>query len=178
MKKIFPTLAILLVFTGFFFAQFALNSDELNASKATRKNQVVSSFEHEFKVLDGLLITGEKFSKKELIHEYTYVNFWASWCVPCLPKLKQLSSFYSKNKNKMNILGINLDDQSEIGKAKKLLAEYNSTFPNIVDNDGLIGDKFLVKALPYGILFKNGKVVEIFDDKNKLNVKELKSFIE
>ena len=60
-----------------------------------------------------------------------------------------------------------MDDNSTIQKAKKIVKEKNLSFPVIEDQENTLGDKFLVKTLPYSLFFESGKLVKIFSDSDK-----------
>ncbi|OEK01326.1 hypothetical protein BFP97_07265 [Roseivirga sp. 4D4] len=62
------------------------------------------------------------------------INFWATWCGPCIKEMPELVAF-SKEK-KANLIFISLDIPKEIDKAQKLLAE-----------KGVTGAHYLLEAL-------------------------------
>ncbi|WP_316812909.1 TlpA disulfide reductase family protein [Pedobacter heparinus] len=90
--------------------------------------------------------------------EYTLIDFWGSWCVPCraaFPKLKQL---YAKWYNKgFNIIGI-ADDTDKAWK--KALAEDKTPWMQGRDTDGSIHKLFNVQTVPaYVLVDSKGKLV-------------------
>ncbi len=61
--------------------------------------------------IDGTLLTLE-----ELRGSYVLVNFWATWCKPCvkeIPSLNNLSKIYLKNDN-FKVLAINIGQKKDI----------------------------------------------------------------
>ena len=75
------------------------------------------SFDEEFTSL-------ENFKGKTII-----INFWASWCPPCIAEMPALQNLYGKvDRSKVEFIMINLDD--DIQKAKDFLASKKYTFPN------------------------------------------------
>jgi len=86
------------------------------------------------------------------------IDFWASWCGPCIASLPNVRKFYEKNKNKgLVILAVTLDlDKDKWLKATK---EYNVDWPqlsNLKDyNSSAIS--YGIGGVPYNILIgKNG----------------------
>lgn len=69
----------------------------------------------------------------------TLINFWATWCVPCVAELEDLAELDSEFANSdLMILGVSLDsvlpiELSEARKrAEKMLAEKNIEYPNVL----------------------------------------------
>ena len=89
------------------------------------------------------------------------VNFWATWCPPCVEELPLLSAFYNENKaNGWHLLGLAVDKPAPVAQ---FLARAPVSFP--VALAGLEGAELsrslgnTVGALPFSVLFDaNGRV--------------------
>lgn len=82
------------------------------------------------------------------------VNFWATWCNPCVKEMPALSAMQSENKNpKVQIIGIGIDTASNI---QDFSAKYKISYPLYVAGVG--GSELLRKmgdpagGLPFSIL--------------------------
>ena len=65
-----------------------------------------------FDTPDGNVIAMSSFRGKPLL-----VNFWATWCPPCIEELPLIDSFYSANKgNNWQVLGLAVDQPSAVRK--------------------------------------------------------------
>ena len=65
-----------------------------------------------FDTPDGKVLTMSGFRGKPLL-----VNFWATWCPPCIEELPLIDSFYSANKaNNWQVLGLAVDQPSAVRK--------------------------------------------------------------
>ncbi len=42
--------------------------------------------------------------------KWVLVNYWATWCPPCREELPELEVFYSTDKDKVMVLGVNMED--------------------------------------------------------------------
>ena len=58
---------------------------------------------------------GQPLAMKEFAGKPLLVNFWATWCPPCVEELPLLNSFYQKNKSKnWQVLGLAVDQPSAV----------------------------------------------------------------
>ena len=65
-----------------------------------------------FDTPDGKVLAMNGFRGKPLL-----VNFWATWCPPCIEELPLIDSFYSANKgNNWQVLGLAVDQPSAVRK--------------------------------------------------------------
>jgi thiol-disulfide isomerase/thioredoxin len=89
-----------------------------------------------------------------------YLDFWASWCVPCrksFPWMNQLRQKYSKDD--LVIIAVNLDKKKSL--ATEFLAENPATFNIIYDPKGQLAKHFHIKGMPSSVIFdRNGKPVK------------------
>lgn len=64
--------------------------------------------EFEVKLLDS----GETVSNKSLLGQFYLIDFWATWCRPCIGEMPHLHEAYQKYKNSdFNILSLSLDKE-------------------------------------------------------------------
>jgi thiol-disulfide isomerase/thioredoxin len=104
----------------------------------------------------------------DFVGKAVYIDFWASWCIPCIdqiPEFKKLEKeFAEKN---INFIKINLDNSSFIWqkKSKDLQIEENNFFaPNSFKSES--AKAFNVTSIPaFFILDKNGSVFNANPDR-------------
>lgn len=86
-----------------------------------------------------------------------YLDFWASWCIPCrksFPWMNQLRQKYSKDD--LVIIAVNLDKKKSL--ANEFLSENPASFSIIYDQKGLLAKQFQIKGMPSSVIFdRNGK---------------------
>ena len=95
----------------------------------------------------------------ELKGKVVWVDFWASWCVPCrhsFPWMNQMQQKYAGQG--LQIIGVNLDDDKSA--ADKFLRETPATFTLKFDPAGTLARKFDVQAMPSSYLLDaSGNVI-------------------
>ena len=52
---------------------------------------------------------GSVFTEKNTRGKYLVVNFWATWCTPCLKEIPAFVEFYNQNSNHVEILGLDYE---------------------------------------------------------------------
>ncbi len=116
------------------------------------------------KKVDISKLNFKTFNKKKinLSAPIVIVNFWASWCRPCLEELPSLVALRKKfSEDKLSIIAINEDHEDIDKNIKKIIKKFNLNFSIVKDENDKYLDFFYVKALPVTFLFNNGKIVKI-----------------
>ncbi len=107
-----------------------------------------------------------------------YVDFWASWCVPCrksFPWMNDVQEQYQEQG--LVILSINLDAQAEL--AEKFLQQTPANFAIIYDAKGTLAKKFQLKGMPSSYLFdRQGKLISAHSGFNGKKMKKYQQEIE
>lgn len=88
-----------------------------------------------------------------------YLDFWASWCTPCLASFPWLNQIHEKYKSKnFTVVGVNLDKKRE--KADDFLSSQPANFPLVFDPEGKLPTKYKVEGMPYSVILdEQGKVI-------------------
>jgi len=88
-----------------------------------------------------------------------YVDFWASWCVPCRKSFPWMNAMQAKHQQDgLVVLSINLDAQAEL--AEKFLQQTPANFAILYDAKGKLAKKFKLKGMPSSYLFdRQGKLI-------------------
>lgn len=87
-----------------------------------------------------------------------YVDFWASWCPPCVKSFPFLNQLEAHLKSQgFQVIGINLDE--DIEDAKTFLEKYPVEFTIAIDSDKQCAKDFNVMAMPSSYLIDRKGVV-------------------
>jgi thiol-disulfide isomerase/thioredoxin len=105
---------------------------------------------------------GGVLAMKDLRGQPLLVNFWATWCPPCIEELPLIDAYYKENKsNGMQVVGLAIDQPS---KVRQFLSQKPLSFPvGLAGFNGTELGKTLgntESVLPYSLLFNaNGLLV-------------------
>jgi thiol-disulfide isomerase/thioredoxin len=87
-----------------------------------------------------------------------YIDFWASWCVPCRLSMPLLDAMYRKHAARgFTVVGFNKD--VEVADAQRFLQRVPVSFPLAQDAKDAAARAFDVKAMPSGYLVDRKGVV-------------------
>ncbi|MCM0648373.1 TlpA family protein disulfide reductase [Clostridium swellfunianum] len=115
--------------------------------------------------LDGKAVALSDFKGKKVM-----LNFFATWCRPCLEEMPDMEKLYQETKNSdLVILAVNLGEDAET--VKDFMKKNNYNFPVLLDLKGTAADKYSVSAIPTTyFLDKDGNIIPFEDLIIKRNV--------
>jgi len=96
--------------------------------------------------------------------KWVLVNFWATWCPPCLSEIPELSSLHNAHKDRdLVVISIAMDSGS--GKKVADFAEaHGISYPIVLGNSKLVAQIGELKVLPASYLYApNGEQVSYQD---------------
>ena len=76
-------------------------------------------------------LNGHKISLKSLHGKWVFINYWASWCGPCLDEIRAFNHFYkTMPADKIALFAVNFDDAPVI-QQRRLAQEYAIQYPSL-----------------------------------------------
>ena len=91
--------------------------------------------------------------------QVVYIDFWASWCIPCkhsFPWLNEMQERYAEDG--LKIIAINIDEDK--ADAQEFLERMPASFQIAYDPKGTVADLYRLKVMPSSYLIdRNGNVV-------------------
>jgi len=112
----------------------------------------------EFEKPEGGTLSFQSLRGKPLL-----VNFWATWCPPCIEELPLIDAFYALNQSKsFQVVGLAVDQPSMV---RRYLSQKPLRFPNGLAglNGTALGQSLgnVQSVLPYSVLFAaNGRLLK------------------
>lgn len=93
------------------------------------------------------LFDGKVIRLDDLRGKVVFLNFWASWCVPCRAEAKDLEAAWKKYKDRgVVFLGVNIQDKEE--NARAFIEEFAISYMNGPDTGGKIAIDYGVWGIP------------------------------
>lgn len=134
-----------LVFTGLFNAEIS----SVNSTDNTLENHF------DFKDYEGNIR-----STADLKGKVVFINFWASWCPPCIAEFPSIEKFHSefKDNDKIVFVMINLDD--DIATGKKFFQKKNYSMP-IAQAVSKVPEEIYSGSLPTSVVLDKKGIVRM-----------------
>lgn len=117
--------------------------------------------------ITGTLLNGQPFDQKSLAGKVVLVDFWATWCGPCVAEIPNVLEQYQKYHDKgFEVVGISLDEDRET--LEKFVAEQKIPWPILFEKPGGEGWRhplatfYGISGIPTVILIgRDGNVVTL-----------------
>ncbi|MCM1162475.1 MAG: TlpA family protein disulfide reductase [Roseburia sp.] len=106
-------------------------------------------------------VSGNDFTLSEQNGKVVLLNFWATWCGPCVEEMPAFERLYGEYGEEVAILAVNcMEDTISVAQ---FLADKGYTFPIAYDPEGAVNMKYPTDGIPYTLVIgKDGMVKNIY----------------
>lgn len=192
-KKILTLSFAFLILISFVFTSCAKNEEKefAKAAEQLKKYQMVEKKESEPTTQEvkteakkegpmaldfSLQMTdGTKFTLLQNLDKPILVNYWATWCPPCVREFPDLEEMYKNYKDRMHFVAINSAETKDVIEA--FMTKNNFTIPIAMDSDNAVGMMYGIASIPTTfIVDTEGRIV--FAQLGMMTKKQMQNAIE
>jgi len=107
---------------------------------------------------EATTMKGRRLSASSLEGKYVLLDFWGSWCAPCVEALPKLKEVYDRYRDRnFEIVGFAAQDESSLRNA---VDQYGINWPQVVDNEADYSSTFSVRGYPtYYLVGPSGTIL-------------------
>ena len=103
---------------------------------------------------------------------YVVLNFWATWCVPCIQEIPEIAAFHRAHPE-VAVIGV-AQDADDAAKVKQFATKVKHEYPLVLSNDDVEKQLGTARALPTTRIYDpRGKVV--YDRVGRVDAKFLEA---
>ncbi len=105
-------------------------------------------------------LSGKKYKLSDFKGKIVFINFWATWCVPCIEEMPGMQKLYNKMQGKdFVMLVINSGESKEAVQA--FMDKNKFSFPVLLDPDNAVSKKqYHIDAWPTTLIIdKQGRLI-------------------
>ncbi len=105
-------------------------------------------------------LTGQEINTASLKGKWVFINYWASWCQPCVDEIAELNEFYEQNRDKnVAVFAVNFDGLP-LAKQQRLVRKFNIRYPSLRQNPAALFHLGAISVVP---------VTFVIDPQGRLN---------
>lgn len=103
-------------------------------------------------------LTGERFSLYEKRDKPVFLNFWATWCIPCVAEMPDMQKLHETLSDSILIVGIDLGESADT--VQHFVQDRGFTYTFVLDLEETVRDAYKVSGIPVSVFIDaNGMIV-------------------
>ena len=148
--KVKTTLMILIIIPSIMMGLILCSEkeDRSNRPKRVANFELIQGIEKKkiipFRLKD---LEGKEVSSEDYVGSYVLINFWATWCGPCIKEIPSMLELKEHFKDRDFLLvGVSIDKKEE--DVREYVEDMGMDYPILLDFDGNVAKKYLVYSIP------------------------------
>lgn len=109
-------------------------------------------------------LEGKSVALKELLKKGPVViDFWATWCKPCVKSLPKIQHFHEKYQaDSVTVIGINVDGPRNRSKVKPFVNSLGLKFQILFDENSEVLQRYRLMSIPATVIIStDGNIVKV-----------------
>jgi peroxiredoxin len=111
----------------------ALDGSWIELKRNTLPHAAIGRKAPDFRLTDT---EGSAFALNDYRGRHLLLDFWPSWCGPCIAQFPAIMKTAERYSDQLTVVGINLDGQSALDAARKIVSEKGLTWRHVMEGRG------------------------------------------
>lgn len=100
-------------------------------------------------------LVGNEVEAFDVEQDYILLNFWATWCKPCLEEMPDMQTFENENKDTVKVIAVNTTNrENSIEKVEAFVEEGDYHFTILLDENDIVYDHYSIIGMPTSFLIR------------------------
>jgi len=136
------------------------------------KPNVIKTKASDFKLKD---LDGKELSLSDLKGKKVFLNFWATWCPPCIEEMPEIQKLYEETKDS-DLVIVAVEIQEPLNEVKSFIQDNKYSFKVLLDSDQSVVSKYNITSIPTSYFIDiDGNIIS--KSIGPLNIDQMKSYI-
>jgi cytochrome c biogenesis protein CcmG/thiol:disulfide interchange protein DsbE len=158
--------ALLLALTAAFIGIIAYSLRDTSAKEGEKAPQFSITTD------GGHRITPTSFGGKVLV-----LNFWATWCAPCVQEIPSLNEFQKEfAKDGVVVVAVSIDKNPQ--RYRKFLSHFQVSFDTARDPNADVSAEYGTFLIPESYIIKDGRVMRKFPNAENWLSNDMKQYVQ
>jgi peroxiredoxin len=150
----------------------SLTEDQDDQQQELVSGSLINNLAPEFTLMT---LDGQQIRVDEFRGRYGLINFWATWCAPCLNELPVFQSRYQSSiSDDFFILAVNAGEPRE--RIQVFLNDLNLAFPILLDPESEVQQMYQVKGFPVSYILDREGIIR-FIHYGELTAPQLEEYL-
>ena len=106
------------------------------------------------------LAGGGTFRLSDHMDEVVLLNFWATWCPPCVGEMPELEKLAKDDIKNFTMLAVNCREYKDV--VDDFVEENGYTMNSAYDEEGPIGARYPTECIPFTVIINKGVIEKTF----------------
>ena len=103
-------------------------------------------------------LKGKAIRSNDLKGIVTLLDFWASWCNPCVERFPVIKEMVKRFGNRLEVITVNVDEPSRRERAKQIIRKYKLGWPQVMSGKGSNDSIWMI----FGGMEKNEMMIPLY----------------
>jgi len=146
---IFAGVLLMLYLTGLhtnvaaFAQRLVLATGIANPKTEVISNKTKAAYDFSLNQLDGETLNFEALEGKVV-----FINFWATWCPPCVAEMPSIQNLYEQYKDNPDVVFVIINVENNENKVRKFINKKKYSFPIYLPNASQIPKVYASSSIP------------------------------
>lgn len=121
------------------------------------------------------VFSGEQVSLSDLRGEVVFLNFWATWCLPCKEEMPEMEAFHSEFGDRVRVLALGADSRESPEQLRKFAEAMGVTFP-VIHDEGAGAFEYRVVGIPTSFFIDKNGIIQV-RHMSALTLEDMKEYL-